>query len=65
MLDFTGKHIVIVGASIRCMAKEMAYKNICINSVAPSMIGTKMWKEYVIQNVEKTRWYQKFWKDSI
>ncbi len=37
-------------ASIRCMAKEMASKGVCINSVAPSMIRTDMYEELISVN---------------
>lgn len=39
-------------ASIRCIAKELAPKGICINSVAPSMVNTKMYKDFLDQNGE-------------
>lgn len=34
-------------ASIRCIAKELAPKKICINSVAPSMVKTEMYDSYI------------------
>lgn len=34
-------------ASIRCIAKELANKGVCINSVAPSMVNTDMYKQFI------------------
>ncbi len=34
-------------SAIRCMAKELAEKAICINSVAPSMTATELYNRYV------------------
>ena len=39
-----------VDASIRCMAKELADKGICINSVAPSMIEAQMYYGFLERN---------------
>lgn len=36
-----------IDASIRCMAKELADKGICINSVAPAMIETQMYYNFM------------------
>lgn len=34
-------------SAVRCMAKELAEKGICINSVAPSMTATELYSRYV------------------
>ncbi len=34
-------------AAVRCMAKELAEKNICINTIAPGMTATGMYDEYI------------------
>ena len=39
-------------ASIRCLAKELARKGICINSVAPGWTRTEMFEEFLIQQGE-------------
>lgn len=36
--------------AIRCMAKELADKGICINSVAPGMIRTRMYERFLEDN---------------
>lgn len=36
--------------AVRCMAKELAIKNICINTVAPAMIATPMYEGYLADN---------------
>ena len=36
--------------AVRCMAKELAIKNICINTVAPAMIATPMYESYLADN---------------
>ncbi|MBQ9664119.1 MAG: SDR family oxidoreductase [Oscillospiraceae bacterium] len=36
-----------MNASIRCIAKEVADKGICINAVAPAMTKTEMYTQYV------------------
>lgn len=35
---------------IRCMAKELADKGICINAIAPGMVATEMYEEYLLSN---------------
>ena len=37
-------------AAVRCIAKELATKNICINTVAPAMIATPMYESYLSDN---------------
>lgn len=39
-----------MNSAIRSMAIELAEKSICINAVAPGMINTKMYKDFVEQN---------------
>lgn len=39
-----------MNAAIRSMAIELADKGICINAVAPGMIATEMYQDFVIQN---------------
>ncbi len=34
-------------AAVRCIAKEVADKGICINTVAPAMTATKMYENYL------------------
>lgn len=34
-------------SAVRCMAKELAEKDICINTVAPSMTATELYNHYV------------------
>ena len=34
-------------SAIRCIAKELGPKNICINSVAPSMVNTEMYQHFL------------------
>ena len=34
-------------SAVRCMAKELAEKEICINTVAPSMTATELYNRYV------------------
>lgn len=34
-------------SAVRCMAKELADKNICINNVAPAMTDTDLYKKFV------------------
>lgn len=34
-------------AAVRCMAKELAEKEICINTVAPSMTATELYNHYI------------------
>ena len=34
-------------SAVRCMAKELAEKDICINTVAPSMTATELYRRYV------------------
>ena len=34
-------------SAVRCMAKELAEKNICINTVAPSMTATELYDHYI------------------
>lgn len=42
-----------MNAAIRCIAKELGPKGICINSVAPSMVRTDMYQSFVdIQGAE-------------
>lgn len=48
-----------INASIRCMAKELADKGICINSVAPAGIETEMYASFLKQNGESSVGYQK------
>lgn len=36
-----------MNAAVRCIAKEVADKGICINTVAPAMTKTEMYSEYV------------------
>lgn len=36
--------------AVRCMAKELAAKNICVNTVAPAMIATLMYEGYLAKN---------------
>lgn len=36
-----------MNASVRCIAKEVADKGICINTVAPAMTKTEMYSQYV------------------
>lgn len=38
-----------MNASVRCMAKELADKGICINTVAPAMTRTEMYDQYVAE----------------
>lgn len=41
-------------SAIRCIAKELGTKGICINSVAPSMVNTDMYKRFVELHGEKS-----------
>jgi len=34
-------------SAVRCMAKELAEKGICVNSVAPSMTATELYEKYL------------------
>ena len=34
-------------SAVRCMAKELAEKGICINTVAPSMTATELYERYL------------------
>lgn len=34
-------------AAVRCLANELAEKGVCLNTVAPSMIATDMYKKYL------------------
>ena len=36
-----------MNASMRCIAHEVAEKGICLNTVAPGMIGTEMYEDYL------------------
>ena len=38
-----------MNGAVRCLAKELADKNICINTVAPGMIHTEMYEKYLLQ----------------
>lgn len=38
-----------MNGAVRCLAKELADKNICINTVAPAMICTEMYEQYLLQ----------------
>lgn len=54
-----------INASVRCMAKELAEKNIRINSVAPAMIETQMYRnslERIGEDSEAQRktWYRQY-----
>lgn len=40
--------------AVRCLAKELADKNICINTVAPAMIKTAMYEGYLANNGEES-----------
>ena len=40
--------------AVRCLAKELADKNICINTVAPAMIKTAMYEGYLNSNGEES-----------
>ena len=42
-------------ASVRCIAKEVADKGICINTVAPAMTETQMYHEFIIKNGADSR----------
>lgn len=42
-------------ASIRCIAKELGSKGICINSVAPGAIRTRMYDDFVRMNGENSK----------
>lgn len=39
-----------LNASIQCIAKEVADKGICVNAVAPSMVKTEMFLDYLKDN---------------
>jgi len=39
-----------MNGAMRCMAKELAEKGICINTVAPAMINTAMYQGYIKKN---------------
>ena len=39
-----------IDSAVRCLAKELADKGICVNSVAPSMIYTDMYKSFLQLN---------------
>ena len=41
-------------SAIRCMAKELGSKKICINSVAPSMVNTDMYQHFLEVQGEKS-----------
>lgn len=41
---------VAINAAVRCMAKELAPKKICINSVSPSWIETDMTNQFIAKN---------------
>ncbi len=41
-------------SAIRCMAKELGGKGICINSVAPSMVNTEMYQHFLEIHGEKS-----------
>lgn len=36
--------------AVRCLAKELASKDVCINTVAPAMIATRMYDGYLAKN---------------
>lgn len=38
--------------AVRCMAKELAEKNICINTVAPAFVKTAMFNNFIANNGE-------------
>lgn len=38
-----------MNGAVRCLAKELADKSICINTVAPGMIHTEMYENYLLQ----------------
>ena len=42
-------------ASVRCIAKEVADKGICINTVAPAMTETQMYHEFIKKNGADSR----------
>ena len=41
-------------ASVRCIAKEVAEKGICINTVVPAMTRTEMYKKYIEDHGEES-----------
>ncbi len=45
-------------SSVRCMAYELADKGICVNSVAPAMIATRMFEGFIEQNNETSEQYK-------
>ncbi len=48
-------------SAIRCMAKELAEKAICINSVAPSMTATELYNRYVEKYGEDSETNKELW----
>lgn len=48
-LSYSASKAAMDGA-IRCMAKELAPKGICVNSIAPSWVRTDMTEEYIERN---------------
>lgn len=48
-----------INAAVRCLAKELANKNIAINAVAPSMIRTDMYDSWLKNNEEDSYQYMK------
>lgn len=44
-----------IDASVRCMANELAEKGICINSIAPGMIETQMYYDYLERYGEESK----------
>ena len=39
-----------INSAVRNMACELAEKNICVNAIAPGMVNTDMYKEYLKNN---------------
>lgn len=45
--------------AVRCMACELAEKGICVNTVAPAMIETQMYEDFMKERGENNQGYQK------
>lgn len=45
-------------SSVRCIAKEVADKGICVNTVAPAMTATEMYEQYLVKYGEESGSHQ-------
>jgi len=44
-----------IDASVRCLAKELADRNICINTIAPAMTDTNIYQEFYEKHGEEAK----------